>query len=154
MKLSEDKTYQRLLMLFIPTAYLLIGNMLAVFSVGFPFRDWLRLILAAVGGTVMLWIIYNFKIPAKSSLYPLLFFAAFSIPPTLLKFLSFASVPYTILQLGDSLLWIGVYSSAYYIGYKYKDAIFETRWLAVLIPVLAVLFIGVKDLATTGVFLF
>ena len=66
------KTTRDFVLLCIAIAYILTGNMLSVFSTGFPFRDYLRLILAAWGIITLFRMIDVRRIAIKNILTPLL----------------------------------------------------------------------------------
>lgn len=139
------KTTRDFVLLCIAITYILTGNMLAVFSTGFPFRDYLRLILAAWGIITLFRMIDVRRIAIKNILTPLLFLTFLIIPTTVLIYGLKTDFTWTVLQVGDALAWIGVFSIAYRVGLQYPGMIKKAApVLACSIIIYAALFTQVK----------
>lgn len=139
------KTTRDFVLLCIAITYILTGNMLSVFSTGFPFRDYLRLILAAWGIITLFRMIDVRRIAIKNILTPLLFLTFLIIPTTVLFYGLKTNFEWTVLQVGDALAWIGVFSIAYRVGLQYPGMIKKAApVLACSIIVYAALFTQVK----------
>lgn len=139
------KTTRDFVLLCIAITYILTGNMLAVFSTGFPFRDYLRLILAAWGIITLFRMIDVRRIAIKNILTPLLFLTFLIIPTTVLFYGLKTDFTWTVLQVGDALEWIGVFSIAYRVGLQYPGMIKKAApVLACSIIIYAALFTQVK----------
>lgn len=139
------KTTRDFVLLCIAITYILTGNMLSIFSTGFPFRDYLRLILAAWGIITQFRMIDVRRIAIKNILTPLLFLTFLIIPTTVLFYGLKTDFTWTVLQVGDALAWIGVFSIAYRVGLQYPGMIKKAApVLACSIIIYAVLFTQVK----------
>lgn len=139
------KTTRDFVLLCITITYILTGNMLSVFSTGFPFRDYLRLILAAWGIITLFRMIDVRRIAIKNILTPLLFMTFLIIPTTVLFYGLKTNFTWTVLQVGDALAWIGVFSIAYRVGLQYPEMIKKAApVLACSIIIYAALFTQVK----------
>ena len=139
------KTTRDFVLLCIAITYILAGNMLSVFSTGFPFRDYLRLILAAWGIITLFRMIDVRRIAIKNILIPLLFLTFLIIPTTVLFYGLKTNFEWTVLQVGDALAWIGVFSIAYRVGLQYPGMIKKAApVLACSIIIYAALFTQVK----------
>lgn len=139
------KTTRDFVLLCIAITYILTGNMLSVFSTGFPFRDYLRLILAAWGIITLFRMIDARRIAIKNILTPLLFLTFLIIPTTVLFYGLKTNFEWTVLQVGDALAWIGVFSIAYRVGLQYPGMIKKAApVLACSIIIYAALFTQVK----------
>ena len=139
------KTTRDFVLLCIAITYILTGNMLSVFSTGFPFRDYLRLILAAWGIITLFRMIDVRRIAIKNILTPLLFLTFLIIPTTVLFYGLKTNFEWTVLQVGDALAWIGVFSIAYRVGLQYPGMIKKAApVLACSIIIYAALFTQVK----------
>lgn len=139
------KTTRDFVLLCIAITYILTGNMLAVFSTGFPFRDYLRLILAVWGIITLFRMIDVRRIAIKNILTPLLFLTFLIIPTTVLFYGLKTNFEWTVLQVGDALAWIGVFSIAYRVGLQYPGMIKKAApVLACSIIIYAALFTQVK----------
>lgn len=139
------KTTRDFVLLCIAITYILTGNMLSVFSTGFPFRDHLRLILAAWGIITLFRMIDVRRIAIKNILTPLLFLTFLIIPTTVLFYGLKTNFTWTVLQVGDALAWIGVFSIAYRVGLQYPGMIKKAApVLACSIIIYAALFTQVK----------
>lgn len=139
------KTTRDFVLLCIAITYILTGNMLSVFSTGFPFRDYLRLILAAWGIITLSRMIDVRRIAIKNILTPLLFLTFLIIPTTVLFYGLKTDFEWTVLQVGDALAWIGVFSIAYRVGLQYPGMIKKAApVLACSIIIYAALFTQVK----------
>lgn len=139
------KTTRDFVLLCIAITYILTGNMLSVFSTGFPFRDYLRLILAAWGIITLFRMIDVRRIAIKNILTPLLFLTFLIIPTTVLFYGLKTNFEWTVLQVGDALAWIGVFSIAYRVGLQYPGMIKKVApVLACSIIIYAALFTQVK----------
>lgn len=139
------KTTRDFVLLCIAITYILTGNMLSVFSTGFPFRDYLRLILAAWGIITLFRMIDVRRIAIKNILTPLLFLTFLIIPTTVLFYGLKTDFTWTVLQVGDALAWIGVFSIAYRVGLQYPGMIKKAASvLACSIIIYAALFTQVK----------
>lgn len=139
------KTTRDFVLLCIAITYILTGNMLAVFSTGFPFRDYLRLILATWGIITLFRMIDVRRIAIKNILTPLLFLTFLIIPTTVLFYGLKTNFEWTVLQVGDALAWIGVFSIAYRVGLQYPGMIKKAApVLACSIIIYAALFTQVK----------
>lgn len=132
-------------LLYIAITYLLTGNMLSVFSTGFPFRDYLRLLLAGWGVIALNRTIDFRRIAKKNILTPLLFLIILIIPTTVVFYVINTNLKWTVLQVGDALAWIGVLSIAYRIGLQYPEILKKTApIIASSILIYAALFTQVK----------
>lgn len=139
------KATRDFVLLCIAITYILTGNMLSVFSTGFPFRDYLRLILAAWGIITLFRMIDVRRIAIKNILTPLLFLTFLIIPTTVLFYGLKTNFEWTVLQVGDALAWIGVFSIAYRVGLQYPGMIKKAApVLACSIIIYAALFTQVK----------
>ena len=139
------KATREFVLLCIAITYILTGNMLSVFSTGFPFRDHLRLILAAWGIITLFRMIDVRRIAIKNILTPLLFLTFLIIPTTVLFYGLKTNFTWTVLQVGDALAWIGVFSIAYRVGLQYPGMIKKAApVLACSIIIYAALFTQVK----------
>lgn len=139
------KTTRDFVLLCIAITYILTGNMLSVFSTGFPFRDYLRLILATWGIITLFRMIDVRRIAIKNILTPLLFLTFLIIPTTVLFYGLKTDFTWTVLQVGDALAWIGVFSIAYRVGLQYPGMIKKAApVLACSIIIYAALFTQVK----------
>lgn len=139
------KTTRDFVLLCIAITYILTGNMLAVFSTGFPFLDYLRLILATWGIITLFRMIDVRRIAIKNILTPLLFLTFLIIPTTVLFYGLKTDFTWTVLQVGDALAWIGVFSIAYRVGLQYPGMIKKAApVLACSIIIYAALFTQVK----------
>lgn len=139
------KTTRDFVLLCIAITYILTGNMLAVFSTGFPFRDYLRLILAAWGIITLFRMIDVRRIAIKNILTPLLFLMFLIIPTTVLFYGLKTDFTWTVLQVGDALAWIGVFSIAYRVGLQYPGMIKKAAPVVTCsIAIYAALFTQVK----------
>lgn len=139
------KTTRDFVLLCIAITYILTGNMLSVFSTGFPFRDYLRLILAAWGIITLFRMIDVRRIAIKNILTPLLFLMFLIIPTTVLFYGLKTDFTWAVLQVGDALAWIGVFSIAYRVGLQYPGMIKKAApVLACSIIIYAALFTQVK----------
>lgn len=139
------KTTRDFVLLCIAITYILTGNMLAVFSTGFPFRDYLRLILATWGIITLFRMVDVRRIAIKNILTPLLFLTFLIIPTTVLFYGLKTDFTWTVLQVGDALAWIGVFSIAYRVGLQYPGMIKKAApVLACSIIIYAALFTQVK----------
>lgn len=139
------KATRDFVLLCIAITYILTGNMLSVFSTGFPFRDYLRLILAAWGIITLFRMIDVRRIAIKNILTPLLFLTFLIIPTTVLFYGLKTNFTWTVLQVGDALAWIGVFSIAYRVGLQYPEMIKKAApILACSIIIYSALFTQVK----------
>lgn len=139
------KATRDFVLLCIAITYILTGNMLSVFSTGFPFRDYLRLILAAWGIITLFRMIDVRRIAIKNILTPLLFLTFLIIPTTVLFYGLKTNFEWTVLQVGDALAWIGVFSIAYRVGLQYPEMIKKAApILACSIIIYSALFTQVK----------
>lgn len=139
------KATRDFVLLCIAITYILTGNMLSVFSTGFPFRDHLRLILAAWGIITLFRMIDVRRIAIKNILTPLLFLTFLIIPTTVLFYGLKTNFTWTVLQVGDALAWIGVFSIAYRVGLQYPGMIKKAApILACSIIIYSALFTQVK----------
>lgn len=139
------KTTRDLVLLCIAITYILTGNMLSVFSTGFPFRDYLRLILAAWGIITFFRTIDVRRVAIRNILTPLLFLIFLIIPTTVMFYGLKTNFTWTVLQVGDALAWIGVFSIAYRVGLQYPRMIKKAApVLACSIAIYAALFTQVK----------
>jgi O-antigen ligase len=139
------KTTRDLVLLCIAITYILTGNMLSVFSTGFPFRDYLRLILAAWGIITFFRTIDVRRVAIRNILTPLLFLIFLIIPTTVMFYGLKTNFTWTVLQVGDALAWIGVFSIAYRVGLQYPGMIKKAApVLACSIAIYAALFTQVK----------
>lgn len=139
------KTTRDFVLLCIAITYILTGNMLSIFSTGFPFRDYLRLILATWGIITLFRMIDVRRIAIKNILTPLLFLTFLIIPTTVLFYGLKTDFTWTVLQVGDALAWIGVFSIAYRVGLQYPGMIKKAApVLACSIIIYAALFTQVK----------
>lgn len=139
------KTTRDFVLLCIAITYILTGNMLSIFSTGFPFRDYLRLILAAWGIITLFRMIDVRRIAIKNILTPLLFLTFLIIPTTVLFYGLKTDFTWTVLQVGDALAWMGVFSIAYRVGLQYPGMIKKAASvLACSIIIYAALFTQVK----------
>jgi len=143
-KLRFKKQSGSLIVLVILLTYVFAGNMLAVFSAALPYRDWIRLLLTAIGCSMLLDILFRNVVSSKNILLLQFLFILFTVFPTLYRYCTTTTVPYAILQTGDSLLWIGVFAWAYRLGLHENDLIDRASWIALSIPVYSLLFLGVK----------
>lgn len=140
------------IILVVMLSYLFIGNMRAVYSVAFPYRDQIKLLIAGIGCIIMVHFLLTHKVKAKNVLLICFLFTLFMIIPTFYLYYSTVSFTYAILQTGEALVWIGVLSCTYCIGIKNKLFIEDTKWLACFVPIYAYLFLGVKQFsAGTGI---
>ena len=132
-------------LLCIAITYILTGDMLAVFSTGFPFRDYLRLFLAGLGIVILLQTIDIRRIAIKNILTPLFFLVILIIPTTVFFYGINTNLKWAVLQVGDALAWIGVLSIAYRIGLQYPAILKKAAPLvACSIIIYAALFTRVK----------
>ena len=140
-----NKTTRQFILLCIAITYLLTGNMLAIFSTGFPFRDYLRCLLAIWGIAVIIETIDFRKITVKNITFPLLFLGILIIPTTAWFYCVNVSFRWMLLQIGDALTWIGVFVIAYRIGLQDPQMIKKAApFLACSIALYAALFTQVK----------
>lgn len=139
--------------LFIPLTYIFSGNMLAVYSTVLPYRDWLRLMLSIAGVLYLLYfLISQRKVSIKNVLLLFTLFVIATVGPTIIHTYHMSSLKYAILQTGDSFLWIAFFVFAYVIGFRNPDAVFQSRYVSVLVLLFSYLFLGVKVFsAGTGI---
>jgi len=136
--------HNSLFVLVILLTYVFAGNMLAVFSVALPYRDWTRVILAAVGCFMLIVLVLGNVVSSKNVLLLQFLFILFTVFPTFYRYCTTTTLPFTVLQMGDSLLWIGVFAWAYCLGLCEDGLIDRVSWIALFIPVYSLLFLGVK----------
>lgn len=145
--LKMSRTTRDIVLLCIMIVYLLTGNMLSVFSTGFPFRDYLRVILAVWGSIVLFETIDIRRIEMGNVLSQLLFFLFLVIPITFgFYFIRYnLNAKWAFFQVCDALVWVSVFTIAYRVGLKEPDMIRKiSPIMACSIVVYAALFTQVK----------
>lgn len=143
--MREEKQSKGLIILVFLISYAFIGNMLAVYSTVLPYRDWIRLIVSITGCFMLFFLLCNNRVSRKNVLLVQLLFILSTIIPTFYRNYTTATVQYAVLQVADSLLWIGVFAWAYYVAFKKHYFIEKISWIALFIPVYSLLFLGVKQ---------
>lgn len=140
-----SKTTREFIILCIAVTYLLTGNLLAVFSTGFPYRDYFRVFLAAWGGIVAFETINVRRIALDNVLSKLFFFILLAIPTTLTFYLARYEINWAVFQVFDALVWVGVFAIAYRVGLREPDMIIRcSSIVACSIVIYAALFTQVK----------
>ena len=118
-----SKTTSEFIVLCIAITYLLTGNMLAIFSTGFPYRDYLRVFIALWGGIVAFETINVRRIAIDNILSTLFFFLLLAIPTTLTFYLERYEIKWAVFQVFDALVWVGVFTITYRVGLREPDMI-------------------------------
>lgn len=123
--------------------YIAIGLMLGVFSNGLPYKDWARLILSFVG---VLMLIKNYTLIKRNNVFrSLIILMVFILISTYIHyFVSYPARAESVRNLGDSILWISVMVLAYLIGYKNRNTLYNSRIIALTIPIYFVVFQSVR----------
>ena len=118
-----SKTTREFIVLCIAITYLLTGNMLAIYSTGFPYRDYLRVFIALCGGIVAFETINVRRIAIYNILSTLFFFLLLAIPTTLTFYLERYEIKWAVFQVFDALVWVGVFTITYRVGLREPDMI-------------------------------
>ena len=123
--------------------YIAIGLMLGVFSNGLPYKDWARLILSFIG---VLMLIKNYTLIKRNNVFrSLIILMVFILISTFIHyFVSYPARAESVRNLGDSILWISVMVLAYLIGYKNRNTLYNSRIIALTIPIYFVVFQSVR----------
>lgn len=123
--------------------YIAIGLMLGVFSNGLPYKDWARLILSFIG---VLMLIKNYTLIKRNNVFrSLIILMVFILISTYIHyFVSYPARAESVRNLGDSILWISVMVLAYLIGYKNRNTLYNSRIIALTIPIYFVVFQSVR----------
>lgn len=123
--------------------YIAIGLMLGVFSNGLPYKDWARLILSFIG---VLMLIKNYTFIKRNNVFrSLIILMVFILISTYIHyFVSYPARAESVRNLGDSILWISVMVLAYLIGYKNRNTLYNSRIIALTIPIYFVVFQSVR----------
>ena len=123
--------------------YIAVGTMLGVFSDGLPYKDWLRLIITIIGIVTLIinikWLIRNEVVRTLIIMAIIILLSTF-----VFNFILNPPTPESVRNVGDSIMWISVLVLAYKIGYKNHDTLYNSRWIALTIPVYYVLFMAVR----------
>lgn len=140
---NSFSTIKSILLLYIPLMYIAIGMMLGVFSNGLPYKDWARLILSFIG---VLMLIKNYTLIKRNNVFrSLIILMVFILISTYIHyFVSYPARAESVRNLGDSILWISVMVLAYLIGYKNRNTLYNSRIIALTIPIYFVVFQSVR----------
>ena len=140
---NSFSTIKSILLLYIPLMYIAIGLMLGVFSNGLPYKDWARLILSFIG---VLMLIKNYTLIKRNNVFrSLIILMVFILISTYIHyFVSYPARAESVRNLGDSILWISVMVLAYLIGYKNRNTLYNSRIIALTIPIYFVVFQSVR----------
>ena len=136
-------TIKNIMLLYLPLMYIATGTMLGVFGDGLPYKDWLRLIISIIGIITLIinikWLTRNKVLRILILMMIIILMSTFSF-----NFLLNTPTPESVRNLGDSIMWIAVLILAYVIGYKNYDTLYNSRWIALTIPIYYVLFVAVR----------
>ena len=140
---NNFSTIKNIMLLYLPLMYIAIGTMLGVFSGGLPYKDWLRLIISTIGIIVLIinikWLKRNEVLRALILMMIVILFSTF-----IFNFILRSPTPESVRNMGDSVMWISVLVLAYVVGYKNRDTLYNSRLIALTIPIYYVLFISVR----------
>lgn len=141
---NSFSTLKSILILYLPLMYVAIGLMLGVFSSGWPFKDWVRLIISSVG---MYMLVRHYSLLSRNSVFRILaFFVVLILSSTFyLNFIVRPSTAESVRNMGDSVMWISVMVISYMIAYRNKDTLFNSRWIALSIPIYYMVFQSVRS---------
>ena len=114
--------------------YIAIGLMLGVVGDGLPYKDWVRLIMCVVG---IIQLFKNFTLIRRSKVFRILILMIILIILPTLKFyfIEHSIRAESVRILGDSILWISVMVLAYNVAYNNHDTLYNSRWIALTIPI-------------------
>lgn len=123
--------------------YIAIGMMLGVFGDGLPYKDWIRLIISIIG---VFMLIKNYSLIKRNRVIRTLIvmIVLILLPTYIYYFVSHNATPESVRNLGDSIMWISVMILAYLIGYKNQFTLYNSRYIALTIPIYYVTFQSVK----------
>ena len=123
--------------------YISIGQMVGIFSSGWPLKDWVRLLVSLFGLCLL---IKNYGLFSRNGVFRTLMFLMVIILLSTFyhNFLLQTARAESVRNMGDSIMWISVMAISYLIGYKNEDTLFNSRWLALTIPIYFVIFQSVR----------
>lgn len=128
---------------FAPLIYIALGTMISIYSVSIPFIDWVRLITSAWGVTGVF--IYVCNGTQLNLIKQLSLFVIAIIPPTILYyFVLHSPTPHSVLDVGDSMLWVSIFFIFFRQGYRYPQTMYFAKNIAFLIPIFAIVFYHVR----------
>lgn len=140
---NKRKNY-RLIILFAIILYIFCGNMLAVYTIALPYRDWLLLLITFVGLISLILYVFQHSLKKSSPILILFLFVMFSIIPTILRYSGgrFTTIAY---ETSEAFFWIAIFALAYLIGVRDEFAFEKVKWVAILfVPIFTYLFIHIK----------
>ena len=140
---NRTSTIKSIFLLYMPLMYIAIGLMLGVFGNGLPFKDWIRLLVSIIG---VFMLIKNYTLIKKNRVFRslILLMILIILPTFIYYFISNPARAESVRNLGDSILWISVMVLAYLVGYKNSDTLYNSRIIALTIPIYFVVFKSVK----------
>ncbi len=123
--------------------YIAIGTMLGVFANGLPYIDWVRLIVSLIG---VIMFFRHYRLFRRNNVFRLLYFMMIIILlPTVVRYVILQPVrAESIRFLGDSVLWISVLVLAYFVAYKTQYTLYNSRLIALTIPIYYFIFQSVQ----------
>lgn len=131
-------------MLYLPLMYIAIGLMLGVYGDGLPYKDWTRLIISVIGVFIL---IKNFSLIIRNRAFKSLslMMVLILLPTYVYNFISSPIRAESVRNMGDSIMWISVIVIAYIVAYKNRDTLYNSRFIALTIPIYYVVFQSVKS---------
>lgn len=140
---NRFSTLRSIFTLYLPLMYIAIGMMLGVFGDGLPYKDWIRIIISIIG---VFMLIKNYSLIKRNRVIRILIvmIVLILLPTYIYYFVSHNATPESVRNLGDSIMWISVMILAYLIGYKNQFTLYNSRYIALTIPIYYVIFQSVK----------
>lgn len=142
---NNFKTIKNLLLLYFPLFYIAVGTMLGVFGDGLPYKDWIRLLVSVYG---LFLFVKNYNILTRSNTKVFgslaLMLVLILLSTFYFNFFEQSARAESIRNMGDSVLWISIMVISYLIAYKNPNTLFNSRWIALSIPIYYLIFQSIR----------
>lgn len=146
---NARKTNRQLFVIFALLIILFAATMISVFAISIPYKDVLRMVITTIGATFLIVQLGSNLFSKRNILLPLTILFLLIVGTTVTHYLLLpetrTTLRYGTLQVFDSVMWIGVFSWAYYIGNHGVRVIERSKRVAWCIALFFVLFLGVKQ---------
>lgn len=143
------QTKRRVTLLLALLVYLFGATMISIFAFYVPYRDVLRCLITGVGLLLALNQWYSCAFSPRNVLLLLLPLLVLTLISTATYYLfssqTRTALPYAVLQLSDSVMWIAVFCWSYDIGHRGDNAIARASWVSYAAALFFLLFLGVKQ---------
>ena len=142
---NNFKTIKNILLLYFPLLYIAVGTMLGVFGSGLPYKDWIRLFISIYGIFLFVKDYYLFTRSKTKVFGSLTLMLVIILLSTFnFNFFEHSVRAESIRNMGDSVLWISIIVISYLIAYKNPNTLFNSRWIALSIPLYYLIFQSVR----------